>query len=78
MFFGNRASPNWAAHTDTQQHDAAARRLLRAGGLQRKGFPQIASNIHPGSIAKQWTQASAFRVFKTDPTFAAWGGLLMS
>ena len=26
---------NWSAHTDTQQQFAAARRLLRAGGLQR-------------------------------------------
>ncbi len=26
---------NWSAHTDTQQQVAAARRLLRAGGLQR-------------------------------------------
>ena len=26
---------NWSAHADTQQHDAASRRLLRAGGLQR-------------------------------------------
>ena len=27
--------PNGSAHTDTQQQDAAARQLLRAGGLQR-------------------------------------------
>jgi hypothetical protein len=26
---------NWSAHADTQQQDAAARQLLRAGGLQR-------------------------------------------
>lgn len=26
---------NWSAHTDTQQQNAAARQLLRAGGLQR-------------------------------------------
>jgi hypothetical protein len=26
---------NWSAHTDTQQQDAAARQLLRAGGLER-------------------------------------------
>jgi hypothetical protein len=26
---------NISAHADTQQKDAAARRLLRAGGLQR-------------------------------------------
>lgn len=26
---------NISAHTDTQQQDAAARQLLRAGGLQR-------------------------------------------
>ena len=26
---------NWSAHTGTQQQNAAARRLLRAGGLQR-------------------------------------------
>lgn len=26
---------NWSAHTDTQQQVAAARQLLRAGGLQR-------------------------------------------
>lgn len=46
MFFGNRASPNWAAHTDTQQHDAAARRLLRDGGLQRsKSVEQIMFGI---------------------------------
>ena len=27
--------PNLSAHTDTQQQVAAARQLLRAGGLQR-------------------------------------------
>jgi len=27
--------PNWSAHTDKQQQVAAARRMLRAGGLQR-------------------------------------------
>ncbi len=26
---------NWSAHTDEQQQVAAARQLLRAGGLQR-------------------------------------------
>lgn len=26
---------NWSAHSDTQQQVAAARQLLRAGGLQR-------------------------------------------
>lgn len=26
---------NWSAHTDTQQQVAAARHLLRAGGLER-------------------------------------------
>lgn len=28
-------SPNWSAHADTQQQVAAARQLLRVGGLQR-------------------------------------------
>lgn len=33
-------SSNLSAHADTQQQDAAARQLLRAGGLKRyKGFP---------------------------------------
>ena len=26
---------NWSAHTDTQQQVAAARQLLRSGGLRR-------------------------------------------
>ena len=31
----NRLSPNISAHTDIQQQVAAARRMLRADGLQR-------------------------------------------
>ena len=27
--------PNWSAHADTQQQVAAARQVLRAGGLER-------------------------------------------
>jgi hypothetical protein len=29
------AESNWSAHSDTQQQVAAARRMLRAGGLKR-------------------------------------------
>ncbi len=31
-------SPYWSAHMDTQQQVAAARCLLRAGGLQRQPY----------------------------------------
>jgi Rap1a immunity proteins len=40
---------NWSAHSDKQQQIAAARHLLRAGGLQRKGSPNTPTSAVTGS-----------------------------
>ncbi len=36
MLHRKQMQPNWSAHSDIQQQVAAARRMLRAGGLKRK------------------------------------------
>ena len=35
MCAGSRVQLNWSAHTDMQHKNAASRRVLHAGGLQR-------------------------------------------
>lgn len=35
MLHRKQMQPNWSAHSDMQQQIAAARRMLRAGGLKR-------------------------------------------